>query len=88
MTWYQFLVDTYANFLALFPPQIQWLVTLVLVIGLVAAVIGLISRNPIFALLLLLLLPLFAPVLQQFLLDLYHFFLFMLQSLSSSAPKP
>lgn len=88
MTWYQFLVDTYANFLALFPPQIQWVVTLVLLLGLVAAAIALVSRSPIFAILLLLLLPLFAPVAQQFFTDLYHFFLYMLQSLSSSAPKP
>lgn len=88
MTWYQFLVDTYASFLALFPAQIQWLVTLVLLLALVGAAIALVSRSPIFVILLLLLLPLFAPVAQQFFNDLYHFFLFMLQSLSTSAPKP
>ena len=87
MNFYQILVNLYAQFLAIFPPPLQWLVTLALIIGLIGAFIALLRHNILFVVLLIVLLPFIAPIVQRFLLDLYNFFLFLIQSLGSQAPK-
>jgi hypothetical protein len=86
MNFYQFFVDLYNQFLQLFPAPLQWLVTLIVFIGLVVALINLVRFNWVFLLVLVILLPFVAPVLQHFLLDLYNFFLYLLSVLHLTAP--
>ncbi len=87
MNLYQFLVQAYNNFLAVFPPDTQWIITLIIVVGLVGAFIGLIRHNALFIIVLIVLLPVIAPVLQHFFADVYDFFLYLLSQLNHSAPS-
>lgn len=79
--WYNFFVNTYNQFLAIFPPPLQWLITLVIVVGLVVGFINLIRTNALFLILLILLVPALIPILQHFFNDLYNFFLYLLSIL-------
>ncbi len=88
MNLYTYLVDLYNNFLAIFPVQLQWIVTLLVIIGLVMAFINLIRFNGIFLIVLIVLLPAIFPILQHFFSDVYNFFLYLLQLLKLTAPKP
>lgn len=75
---YQFFVTTYNQFLSVFPAPLQWLITLIVVIGLVVGFINLIKTNGLFILVLIVLLPAIVPVLRHFFSDLYNFFLYLL----------
>lgn len=81
MDFFSFFVNLYNQFLAIFPPSLQWLITLIVVIGLVAGFINLIRHNGLFLIVLILFLPIVIPVLQHFFADLYHFFLYLLSLL-------
>ena len=87
MDFYSNLVDLYNRFLNLFPTSIQWLITLAILIALIVAFFNLISSNPLFVILLIILLPLIAPIFQNFITGIYHFFLYLIHSLSGSAPS-
>lgn len=76
--WYSFFVTTYNQFLAIFPPPLQWLITLIIIIGLAVGFINLIRTNALFLILLILLVPALIPILQHFFTDLYNFFLYLL----------
>lgn len=78
MGWYDFLVNTYNQFLAIFPAPLQWIITLIVIIGLVVGFINLIRSNALFMILLIVLIPAFVPILQRFFSDLYAFFLYLL----------
>lgn len=86
MDFYNYFVNLYNQFLSLFPQPIQWLVTLLVVIGLVVAFINLIRFNWIFLIVLIVLLPAIFPILQRLFADLYNFFLYLLQVLKITAP--
>lgn len=86
MSFYQFFVDLYNSFLAIFPAPLQWLVTLLLVIGIVVAFVGLVRHHWWVLLILVLLLPLIVPILRQFFIDLYNFFLYLLTVLQVTKP--
>lgn len=77
MGFYDFFVNTYNQFLAIFPPPLQWLITLIVIIGLIVGFINLIRTNALFLILLVVLLPAFVPILQRFFSDLYNFFLYL-----------
>jgi hypothetical protein len=81
MAWYDFFVNTYNQFLAIFPAPLQWLITLLVVVGLVIGFINLIRTNALFLIVVVLLLPAFIPILQRFFADLYNFFLYLLSIL-------
>lgn len=81
MDLYAFLVGLYSTFLSLFPAPVQWLVTFVVLIGLIAGFWVLVRHNWLFIILLVLLLPVFIPILQHFFSDLYNFFLYLLSIL-------
>lgn len=81
MSFYDFFVNLYNQFLALFPEPLQWLITLIVVISLVIAFISLIRSNWLFLIVLILLLPVVFPVLQRFFADVYNFFLYLLSLL-------
>ena len=78
MGWYDFFVNTYNQFLSIFPAPLQWLITLIVVIGLIVGFINLIRTNALFLILLVVLIPAFVPILQRFFTDLYDFFLYLL----------
>ena len=77
MGWYDFLVNTFNQFLAIFPAPLQWLITLIVLIGLIVGFINLIRYNALFLILLILLVPALIPILQRFFSDLYNFFLYL-----------
>jgi hypothetical protein len=77
MGFYDFFVNTYNQFLAIFPAPLQWLITLIVIIGLVVGFINLIRTNGLFLILLIVLIPAFIPILQRFFSDLYNFFLYL-----------
>jgi hypothetical protein len=84
MDLYGFLVTTYNTFLALFPPQLQWVVTLAIILVMIGTLIGLIRQHIAFALLLIPLGPILWPVIVHFMTDLGNFFLYLVHS--SGAP--
>jgi hypothetical protein len=84
---YQVLVDAYSRFVGVFPPSLQWLVTLLILIGFVGAVYALVRHHIIFLVLVIVLLPFIVPVLMSLLGDIYHFVLFLLRSLRLTAPS-
>lgn len=86
MSFYSFFVTLYNEFLALFPSPIQWLVTLIVVIGLAAAFYNLIRHNALTLVILIVLLPFIFPVLQHFFADIYNFFIYLLNLLRVTAP--
>lgn len=77
MGWYDFFVNTYNQFLGIFPAPIQSFITLIIVIGLVIGFINLIRTNALFLIVLVVLLPAIVPILQHFFSDLYNFFLYL-----------
>ncbi len=84
---YDIFVNFYNAFLAIFPPPLQWLVTLLVVVGLVAAFINLIRYNWLFLIVLIVLLPFLFPVLQHLFADLYNVFVYLVGILGISAPR-
>jgi hypothetical protein len=86
LDFYSFLVGWYNAFLNIFPPQLQWVVTLLIVIGLVGAFVSLVRNNWIALVVVVILLPFLIPIFQHFVTDIYHFFLYLLQTLKLTAP--
>ena len=80
-------IDIYNKFLGLFPSQIHWLVSLIILVSLVGALIALISANWIFIIIAILLLPVLYPVLRNFFGEVYSFVLYLWQTVSTSLPK-
>lgn len=78
MGWYDFFVNTYNQFLSIFPAPLQWVITLIVVIGLVVGFINLIKTNALFLIVLVILAPALIPIFQRFFNDLYNFFLYLL----------
>ncbi len=87
MGFYEFLVNTYDRFVGIFPPQLQWLVTLLILIGMISALIGAFKRNWIAIVVVIVLLPFLIPVLQRFLGDIYQFFLYLLEAMKLTTPR-
>ena len=83
---YEFLVQSYDRVLAVFPPSIQWIITLLLLIGFVGAVISLVRHNIFALILVIILVPFLIPALKHFFTDLYEFFRFLLNQLHATAP--
>ena len=73
MSLYQFLVTTFNRFVAVFPHSIQWVVTLLVLIGLIGALVSLVRRHLIFILLAIFLIPFIVPVLGELMHNGGHF---------------
>ena len=87
MDLYSFLTNAYNQFLALFPAPSHWLVTLIVLIGLVVAFANLIRINWLFLILLILLLPAIFPIVQNFTHDLYQFFWYLWGIVRAGLPR-
>ncbi len=84
---YNTLVSYYNNFVSLFPPGLQWLVTLIILIALGGAFFNLIRQNVLFIILLIVLLPFLLPILVRFLGDVFGFLVYLVDSLRATAPQ-
>lgn len=69
MSWYQLLVTSYGHFVGLFPHSIQWLVSLLIIVGIVAALFSLIRHYILFVVAAIILIPLAIPVAVSFFHD-------------------
>ena len=87
MSLYDWLVGWYNQFLAVFPAGLRWLVTLVILIGLIGAFAALLHRGWIVLVLVVILLPVWVPVLQHFLAGIWDFLVFLVHNLQSTAPR-
>lgn len=80
-------IDIYNRFLGLFPAQLHWLVSLIILASIIFALISLISANWLFILLAILLLPVIYPVLKNFFGELYIFILYLWNIVGANLPK-
>ena len=80
---YDFLVHEYFQVLAFFPAPLAWFVSLAALILFIVVFIGLIRNNALFLILLVILLPVFIPVLARLFNDMYLFFVFLLHQVGS-----
>jgi len=83
---YGFLVTTFNHFIALFPPSIQWLVTILVLVGLVGALISLVKQHLIFIILAIILLPFIVPVLGKLIGEIITFFVYLVNLLHLTKP--
>jgi len=88
MNLYDFLVTAYNTFISVFPGPLQWLVTLLILVGVVAAVVVLVRHHVLFLIVLVLLLPFIIPVVASLLSDIYHFVMYLLGILHLVSPQP
>jgi uncharacterized membrane protein YkgB len=84
---YDFLVNTYNQFIGVFPPSIQWVVTLLILLGLIGAFLSLVQGNLVALILVVVLLPFLIPALQHFLTDIYNFFKYLLEAVKVTGPN-
>lgn len=87
MSLYSLLITTYNSFISIFPGPLQWLVTLLILIGLAGALIALVRHHILFLILVIILLPFVIPVLARFFSDIYHLFVYLLGVLHLTIPS-
>lgn len=80
-------IDIYNQFLGLFPASTHWLVSLIILISIVAALFILISTNWLFLILAVILLPVIYPVLKNFFTEIYSFILYLWHIVGAGLPK-
>lgn len=80
-------IDIYNRFLGLFPSQLHWLVSLIILASIIFALIALISANWLFILLAVLLFPVIYPVLKSFFGELYTFIIYLWHIVGANLPK-
>lgn len=78
MGFYNYLVGLYNNLLSVFPEQVHWLISLVIVFGFAYLFISLIRSNILFVILLIIMLPFLLPVLVSLLSEIWQFFIYVL----------
>lgn len=84
---YNTLVSYYNAFLSVFPPSLQWLVTLIILLALGAAFFSLIRQNILFLILLVILLPFLLPILLRFFADIFAFLVYLFNQLQGLIPR-
>ncbi|HEY2003941.1 MAG TPA: hypothetical protein VGH44_02390 [Candidatus Saccharimonadia bacterium] len=83
---YQILVSAYNQIISVFPPVLQWLLTVALLVGVVVLFVHLIRSSWLFVLLLVLLLPVLFPLVWSVFLGIWHFLLYLLVQVGVRAP--
>ncbi len=84
---YQILTNGYDTILGIFPMQIRWIITLLILVGFVGVVFRLAKSGLLIFIIAILFLPLLIPVLGHFFSDIYAFFRFLVDQLSNTAPR-
>ena len=72
-----FLETTYNQFLTIFPEQVHWLISLIILLSLAIAFIKLIRYHWLFIFILIILIPALIPIFKSFFLSLWNFILFV-----------
>jgi hypothetical protein len=88
MNIYSVLVNAYYQLIAIFPPVIQWLLTVALLVGVAILFWHLITRNLLFLIILVILLPFLIPVLWNVFAGIWDFILFLLVQVGIRTPPP
>ena len=76
---YQVLVNGYYHLISAFPEPLQWLISVVVLVGFVVLALSLIRTNALFLILLVLVLPVVIPILARVFVDIWDFFIFLLR---------
>lgn len=72
---FSFFGVLYGQFLGFFPPQVHWLISLVLIILIIATFIVFVRFHWLATIVLILLFPILWPIVKNFFLEVYHFIL-------------
>jgi len=83
---YQVLVTAYNQLISAFPPVLQWLLTVALLVGVAVLFVHLIRSSLVWVILLVLLLPVLLPIVWGVFLGIWHFLLYLLVQLGLKAP--
>jgi len=83
---FQVLVNAYNAVIASFPPALQWLLTVALLVGVAVLFVHLIRSSWLFVLLLILLLPVLFPLVWSVFLGIWHFLLYLLVQVGLRVP--
>ncbi len=81
------ITPLYEKFLSIFPTQLHWIVSLIVLVSLVMAFFVLIRFHWMFLLLLVILLPLAFPVLRSLFAGFYDFFAYLVHQVAVGMPK-
>ena len=74
MNLYDFLVNVYDSFIGFFPPELQWVVTLLILLGVIGVFVAMVRHNILLIVIVIILLPFLIPVLARFIQDILNFF--------------
>lgn len=80
MSLYEFLTSTFNQFIAFFPGPLQFVVTLLVIVGIVGVLVSLVRHHLIFIILIIILLPFLIPILIKLLNQVLLFLNSLLQT--------
>lgn len=83
----KFFNDSYALFLSLFPVELHWLVSLIVLISLAIAFWNLIQQHWVFIIIAILLLPFLIPILGSIFGAIYEFVKILFGQVQTGIPK-
>ena len=83
---YQLLVTAYNQIMSVFPPVLQWLLTVALLVGVAVLFVHLIRSSIWWVILLVILLPVLFPLVWSIFLGIWHFILYLLVQTGLKAP--
>ncbi|NIM46810.1 MAG: hypothetical protein GTN40_01480 [Candidatus Aenigmarchaeota archaeon] len=84
---FDYLTKLYERFLSIFPQEIHWLISLIILIAIVVAFIRLIRRGWIALILLIIFLPIVIPALRNIFSELYQFVVYLWEIVKSGPLK-
>jgi hypothetical protein len=76
MDLYHFLIQVYDKFIGLFPPELQWVVTLLILLGVIGAFVAMVRHNILLIIIVIILLPFLCrwlPIFSTIYISLYFF---------------
>ena len=85
---YDLLVHSYFQVLSIFPQPLEFIVNVLILIGLAMAFIGLVRSNILFLFLLVILVPAGIPIAAHIIGELWQFFLVVFHQTAATAPTP
>ena len=82
---YDLLVHSYFQVLGIFPQPLEFIINVLILVGLISAFIGLVRTNILFLFLLVILLPAGIPILSYIVTELWNFFLLVFHQAAAGA---
>ena len=74
---YDFLVQTYGYFINIFPTNVRWLVSLLILVGIIGAFVELVKKGAMILIPIVIFVPLLIPVISSLAVDAYHSFVYV-----------